>query len=101
MRGSQSEVFVRLKEHFSNIVDIDGCTLLHMYNVSKHACQELGNDIEELVRDIYCHCKYSLSQRQQLHTAAHIFGSPRFMETKWLQIQCITIVVERIIHYIV
>ena len=49
MRGSQSAVLVRLKEHFLNIVDIGGCSLHHIHSVSKHACQELGNDIEELV----------------------------------------------------
>jgi hypothetical protein len=62
MRGAKSGTVVRLKTGgFPNLIDLGGCSLHHIANVAKHACAaaDLGAICEEVVKDIYCHFKYS------------------------------------------
>lgn len=104
MRGAKSGVVVRLKkEHgFSGLVDVGGCSLHHIHNVAKHACEssKLGLSVEALVRDIYCHFKYCAREQDRLENICADFEEIkklvflRPVGTRWLQILS---VVERLL----
>lgn len=103
MRGAKSGLVVRLQEQLPNIVDLGGCTLHHIHNAAKYACDaaNLGVKVETLVRNIYCHFKFSLAERDHLHAIAKEFQEIkklaflRPVETRWLQLLP---VVERVLR---
>lgn len=64
--GVNNGVVVTLEREFENLIDIGGCSLHHIHNVSKHACCAADSKVESLVRMIYCHFKYSLDEREEL-----------------------------------
>lgn len=105
MRGAKSGVVVRLKKEqgFTSLVDVGGCSLHHIHNVASHACaaSRLGVSVETLVREVYCHFKYSSGERERLMDISSeldnikklVFLRP--VETRWLQILS---VVERVLN---
>ena len=105
MRGAKSGVVVRLKNElgFTGLVDVGGCSLHHIHNVSKHACDasKLGISVETLVRDIYCYFKYTAGEQDRLMDLCSEFEEIkklvflRPVETRWLQILS---VVERVLN---
>lgn len=66
-----------MKDSFlPNIVDIGGCSLHHIHNAASHAVEQSDMGVEELVKDIYYHFKYSGPEQER-------FSKVSYSSIKW------------------